>query len=330
MEISETDLRSILGNVIQNDDYSASRITPYFSGAIENWLVPEIGSELYETIVSYQKDDVIIEVMDSLILRVKRAVVWAAYNDYLPFSLGKDTGNGIVEEVSDNSKAVRIGILEKRITATKLQLGQAIDQLMSFLFTNRANYPQWAESVTGLSSLSLFVRSGVELGKSLPESGGSYWLFKKMRQYFFLKTNEVLEPVLGADLLVKLKGDLLNDALIEPYKELRKVCANYLSFWVYSYIFPSMVVGFTDNGILRVLSEFDGINNQKTPTEEQLTRLLNGIERQKIDALKALELFLKKNANDLPEFDAPVPDANNLMQKPPFMRNRDKKRIFGL
>lgn len=330
MEILETDLRSILGNVIQNDDYSASRITPYFSGAIENWLIPEIGIELYGSIVNYQEGEVVNATMDDLIVKVKRAVVWAAYNDYLPFSLGKDTGNGIVEEVSDNSKAVRIGILEKRITATKLQLGQAIDQLMSFLFVNRADYSVWAESAAGLASLSLFVRSGVELGKSLPESGGSYWLFKKMRQYFFQKTDEVLEPILGVDLLLKLKTDLLADTLIEPYKELRKQCANYLSFWVYAYIFPTMVVGFTDTGILRVLSEFDGINNQKTPTEEQLTRLLNGIERQKIDALKALELFLKKNAQDIPEFDAPVADATNLMQKPPFMRNRDKKRIFGL
>jgi hypothetical protein len=319
--------------VIQNDDYSGGRILPYTQKATTNWLIPEIGHGLYNSILDFLGDNVGSydeELYNDLLPAVRKVVAWGAYNDYLPFSLGKDTGNGIVEEVSENSKAVRIGVLEKRIDATKINIGQAIDHLMGFLFVNRGDYPAWANSEEGKASLGLFVRSGVELGKSLPESGGSYWLFKRMRENFVQKTDEVLEPVLGEELLAKLQADLLANEFEKPYKELRKKCANYLSYWVYSYILPTTVVGFTDTGVLRVLSEFDGINNSKTPTEEQINRLVAGLERSKSDALKVLRVFLKKNAAELPEYELIVKDPENLMQKPPFMRNRGKNRIFGL
>jgi hypothetical protein len=331
--IAEVDFRAILGNVIQNDDYSGGRILPYTQRATDNWLVPEIGIGLYESIVDFLNDNAgnhDEEKYTALLGVVRKVVAWGAYNDYLPFSLGKDTGNGIVEEVSENTKAVRIGVLEKRIDATKINLGQSIDNLMGFLFVNRADYPIWGNSDEGKASLRLFVRSGVELGKALPESGGSYWLFKRMRENFIQKTDEVMEPVIGEELLDKIKADLEANEFEEPYKQLRKLCANYLSYWVYAYILPTTVVGFTDTGVLRVLSEFDGINNAKTPTEEQLNRLIAGLERSKSDALKTLQVFLKKNAEEIPEYEVVVKDPANLMQKPPFMRNREKKRIFGL
>ena len=332
--IAVADLDTVLGNIISKDDYSGKKVISFAQLAEENYLSTELGQEFYVVLLKYNSgnpDSLNTTKYDLLLQRVKRVAVWGTYYQYLFFALGKDTANGMVEEVSENTKAVRIGILDARQKQTKIILGQEIDRMMAFLFKNRADYSPWTTSTTGLESLSLFIRSGVELGKALPESFGSYWLWKRMKQNFIQKTDEVLLPVLGEDLLEKLKTDIAADNLIDPYKQLRKLCANYLAYWIYGYILPTLTVVMSETEGLRVKSEFDGINNAKAATDDQLTRLTNGINISTQDALKAIGVYLKENAEDIPELPAvivsEVPDKMKLM---PFQRNRDRKRIFGL
>jgi hypothetical protein len=332
--IQISDLDIVLGNIIAKDEYSGKKVISFARVAEENYLSNELGLEFYEVLLSYHEsnpDNLDAEKYDALLERVKRVAVWGTYYEYLFFALGKDTANGMVEEVSENTKAVRIGILDARQKKTKLILGQEIDRLMSFLFRKRADYSAWTSSPTGLESLSLFIRSGVELGKALPESFGSYWMWKRMKQNFIQKTDEVLLPVLKEELLTKLKQDISADNLVDPYNQLRKLCANYLAYWTYGYILPTLTVVISETEGLRVKSEFDGINNAKDATDNQIMRLTNGISVATQDALKSLSAYLKDNAADIPELpiETPteVPDKMKLM---PFQRNRDRKRIFGL
>lgn len=331
--IVSADFDDVLGNVIKKDDYTAARILPFAATAEKNWLLPEIGKELYDAVVSFQNGNIgnlnsadyteLIEVM-------KPAIVWATYFEYLPYSSGTDSGNGLTEDVGDGSKPMRMSMIEKRTTQSEINLGKEIDRLMAYLFTNRSKFSIWSESVVGQSSLSLFVRSGVELGKSLPESMGSYWLWKRMRQNFVQKTATVLEPILGAPLFEKLAADLLADSLVTPYKQLRHLCSNYISYWVYAYILPTMVVGFDNSGALRVLSKFDGINNSKTPTENEMKRLIGGLEVSVKDAYVALIDYLKNNADDLPDYVLPDNTIDKINGVPRFLRNETKKRVFGM
>ena len=331
--ISVEDLDDVLGSVVAKDDYTGSRVLPFVELAQENYLIEEIGLEFFEVLIVYA-DTNVNELdpvkYDPLMERVKKVVVWGTYLEYLFFSLGQDTASGIVETVGEHSKPVRIGVLDERKKRAKINLGKEIDRLMAFLFRKRADFVEWTETGSATESLGLFVRSGEELGKALPESFGSYWLWKRMKQNMLQMTNEVLLPVLGEELLSKVKDGLENDNLVEPYKELRKLCANYLSVYVYVYILPSLSVVMTEGGSLRVLSEFDGINNAKSATEEQMNRLLAGLDKQTRDALNAIMKYLKENDTDIAEYTLPVSDISDLMKKPPFMRNREKKWVFGL
>jgi hypothetical protein len=332
--IQISDLDIVLGNIIAKDEYSGKKVISFAMVAEENYLSNELGLEFYEVLLKYHEsnpDNLDAEKYDALLERVKRVAVWGTYYEYLFFALGKDTANGMVEEVSENTKAVRIGILDARQKKTKLILGQEIDRLMSFLFRKRADYSAWTSSPTGLESLSLFIRSGVELGKALPESFGSYWMWKRMKQNFIQKTDEVLLPVLKQELLTKLKQDISADNLVDPYKQLRKLCANYLAYWTYGYILPTLTVVISETEGLRVKSEFDGINNAKDATDNQIMRLTNGISVATQDALKSLSSYLKDNASDLPELPIESPtEVTDKMKLMPFQRNRDRKRIFGL
>jgi len=330
--IQISDLDAVLGNIISKDDYSGKKVISFARGAEENYLSNEIGQEFYEVLLKYKNgnpDNLDTGKYDALLDKVKIVAVWGTYYEYLFFALGKDTANGMVEEVSDNTKAVRIGILDARQKKTKIILGQEIDRMMAFLFRKRADYQAWTTSPTGVESLSLFIRSGVELGKALPESFGSYWMWKRMKQNFIQKTDEVLLPILKEDLLVKLKQDISADNLVEPYKQLRKLCANYLAYWTYGYILPTLTVVISESEGLRVKSEFDGINNAKAATDNQIMRLTNGISVATQDALKSLAAYLKDNAEDIPEFPVETPTgvSSNLM---PFQLNRNRKRIFRL
>lgn len=331
--ISIGDIDEVLGSVIAKDDYSGNRVLPSTELAQENYLIPEIGEEFFAVVVKYlnnNPDALDSEKYDALLARIKKVVVWGTYFEYLFFALGQDTGNGIVETVAENSKPVRIGILDERKKRAKINLGREIDRLMAFLFRNRADYTEWAETDSAKESLSLFVRSGVELGKALPESFGSYWLWKRMRQNMIQMTDDLLKPVLGVELLVVLNQKLQDDELVEPYKELRKLCANYVSAYIYHYIMPSLTLVITEGGSLRVQSEFDGINNAKAATEEQMNRLMAGLDLQTKDALSAILRFLKEKDTDLPEYTIVISEVPDKMKLPPFMRNRDKLKVFGL
>jgi hypothetical protein len=324
------DIEGVLGNVVGKDDYSARRILPFVGIGEENWLIGEVGQELYDKLVEASGEDFEDTVggdWAKLLVKVKKVCVWAAYFEYLPFSLGSDGSNGITEESGDNTKAARMWVIEKRIVAAKLNLGKEIDRLMGFLFLKRAVYTEWSESEAGLSALSLIVRSGTELKMVLPPASG-YWLYKQLRGWYSAETKDLLVPIIGKALYVKLMADLEGDTLAGAYADLRWVAATYVSWSLYEKVLPTMVVVQTEDGALRVLSEFDGINNRKNASSDQLTMLYSGIAKSVADALDRLRDFLLDNAEDLPEYVVPAVDSAVL--KPRFMRNEGKGKIFGV
>jgi hypothetical protein len=142
----------------------------------------------------------------------------------------------------------------------------------------------------------------------------------------------VLVPELQVDLYEAIMAGLIADTLVEPYKLLRKLAANYLASYLYRDILPTLDVVMTEDGALRAVSDFDGINNRKLPSAEQLRRLYDGLDLNVMRNLTKLREFIKANVEELPEYIMPLVDEDTAAVDAllPFQRNRERKRVFGL
>ena len=81
----------VLGNVIAKSDYSTKRVLPFMKLGEDNWVIPEIGKELYDKLVLTKQNsftDTPNNDWQKLRLMVQELIVWAGYLEYLPFSLG--------------------------------------------------------------------------------------------------------------------------------------------------------------------------------------------------------------------------------------------------
>lgn len=335
-------MKVVLGTIIQDGDYSMNRVLPFAETAQKEWLRKYVGPELNNylnleaagELAAEMGVDYVAEDWTALMTAVKRVICWGCFYEYIDFSVGTDTGNGLTEDVSENSKPVRLGILEKRKRAAKINLGREIEEVMAFLFTNRDSYVVWRDSDSAQRMLGLFVRSAVELDRALPESMGSWWLYRRMLEEYVTHSESVLVPVLQQAVYDAVVVHLKADTLVEPYKQLRKLAANFLSFTLYLEVFRRSDVVLTDEGTFRVLNEFDGINNAKTPTGEQINRLVAGLELSIKRAEGMLRAFLAENAGDIEEYVVAelTEDEQEIADALPFQKNRlkERKRVWGM
>lgn len=322
-------IEGVLGNVIAKSDYSTKRVLPFMVSGERNWVLPHIGKELYDKlVVSAGNSFTDTPAGDWKVLRdlVCELIVWAGYYEYLPFSLGADSGNGMTEMKSDTVAPVRMGVVNMRLMQAKVTIGKCLDAVMDLLFEKRAIYTEWATSVVGEAALKLLVRSGKELREVFPPGSG-YWLWRVMKEYFRLDGRRYLEPVLGSDLCDVIFDGLADGTLSGRYENVRLLGAGFVCWKVYEVVLPTMVVVQAEDGGLRVLSEFDGINNRKTATEAQLKVLYDSVVRGQADALDRLKDYLVKYASEIGEYVVPEVSSGDL---PRFMRNEGKERIFGL
>lgn len=284
--------------------------------------MPHIGQDVYDKLVAGTGG----ADWEKLKVLVQELIVWAGYYEYLPFSLGADSGNGITEVKSDTAAPVRMGVVNMRLMQAKVNIGRCLDGVMDLLFEKRIVYTEWATSEVGEAALKLLVRSGKELREVFPPGSG-YWLWRVMKEYFRLDGRRYLEPVLGGDLCDVIFDGLADGSLSGRYEEVRLLGAGFVCWKVYEVVLPTMVVVQAEDGGLRVLSEFDGINNRKMATEAQLKVLYDSVGRGQADALDRLKDYLVKYAGEISEYVVPAVSTGDL---PRFMRNEGKDRIFGL
>ncbi len=210
---------------------------------------------------------------------VERAVAFYTYNFYLPFSIGSDGDNGLQETESEKTKPVRMGALNERKNATPEMAAEALEEALRLLFENPDDYDFWQDTDAFKSVSALFIRFGSELGKALPPSGGTYRMFLTLRDYIVGAERDLVKPILGKVFFDSLKTKLTAGNLTTLEKELIEYVSRYEAWAAYLEALDYLVVWATPKG-LRVLSEFDGINNRKTPNAGELADLKLSVDRK--------------------------------------------------
>lgn len=260
---------------------------------------------------------------------VQRAAVWWGYADFLPMSAGTDADNGLVENTTADNGPIRQSVLEKRMTKATEKAADAIEELLQYLFSNAEKFDDWRNSSAYTDAMELFVNSGTALAKYIPQGNGSYRMWLTLKWYLRESEDSVLllmGPAQFTDMKAKLKArtelSVLEKALLE---KMGRACS-----WVaYKNALPYLRIVSLSAGGLRVLSEFDGINNAKAPTDEQYQRYEQNLKNEAEGKLSELRKFLDENADQLPLY------KNSSAYKPPksgsiLEKNKDYTQVIRL
>ncbi|MDR6194716.1 DUF6712 family protein [Siphonobacter sp. SORGH_AS_0500] len=300
MKDGERTIRKIVGDAIMN-----SLTQQYQAGT---WTDPKFG-----ILFSY----------------VQRATVWWGYADFLPMSAGTDGDNGLVENTTADNGPIRQSVLEKRINKAADKSAEAIEELLQYLFNNADKFDDWRNSSAYADATELFVNSGTALARYMPQSNGSYRMWLTLKWYLRESESSVLaltgRPQFD-DLKAKLKAQSL---LTSVEKELIEKIGRASSWVAYKNALPYLRIVSLPTGGLRVLSEFDGINNAKAPTNEQFQEYKNLVKSEAEGELSELKKFLLANADQLPLY------KNSTAYKPPsnqsiFDKNKDYTQVIRM
>lgn len=299
--VSNDQLTTHIGKGVISASVESNRILAFVDFGVQK-VIKAVGAELVTALETKRAAQTLAGKYQELFTYMERTVSWYAYSKYLPFSSGTDGDNGLQETSSENTQPTRIGILDRRQRACDENAANSFEAMMVYLFANSADFAEWNGTPAFEAYNSLIVRNATELTAALPSVNGQYKMFVSLKGWI-AEEQEELEKVTGKTLLTAIMAKLKDDSLknSEFYLKAWKYAARYVCKKAFHNALPELQVVQTGNG-LRVLSEFDGINNQKAPTPEQYSLLEMSLRDKYDEAFGDLVTYLSENEAELPGF----------------------------
>lgn len=235
---------------------------------------------------------------------ITKAVAFYTFYEWAAFGMGRQTENGLTEDQSDKQQPGRKWVFDERRNQANKLAAEFLEAGLVLLYANKTIFTVWAGSPSFTDSFSLTISTGQQLGKVLPESGSSFRLYLTLRPWMAQVEESFITELCGAALLPNIKARqaagtaTAADLAILPY--LQAVVARV----GYQNSFSNLVVVQTDDNGLRVLSEFDGINNRSAPTKDQINMIRTDVNERAGEAIGRLKSFLQKKFADYPDYTA--------------------------
>lgn len=300
-------LRAFLGGAYSaSDDFD--RIKPYIELAEQTYIAKAISSELLLNLEGLADSSSIPEKEQNLLQLTRRALAFYGYWMYLPFATGVDGDNGLQETTTERTQPIRLAVLEKRIATTADYASQALESVLLTLFNRPDDFPVWKNSDTYENANRLFLRNGTELKTACSYTRGHHRLYLSMSGFLEERQRKTIVPMLGEEFSEALLEAQSEGNLTAVEKKLLLYVQRALGYAAYEDALMQLTVVQLPNGGLRVLSEFDGINNQRSLTDQDkvFCEYKNTISTQAQSYLRELRGFLDANADDFPLYTPPT------------------------
>jgi hypothetical protein len=328
---SVNDLKVHLGRTINKattDDF----LLPFIQLAQDTYILPAIGVEMLtelDTQFNSAEPATLTDANKRLLLKLQRALAWYAYWKYLPFSIGNDGDNGLQEQGTDKTQPVRIGVLDRRQRESADNATNALEAALVYLQQAKADYPTWMASAAFRRANALFIYSGSELTANLPQANGSYRLFLSLIPYLHMAENQSIKPLIGSEQFDDLKAKRIQtNPLSAEDIRLMEAVSKATATLAYARALYYLNLVIAPGGGLRMLSDFDGIYNQKAVDPLVLAQAQSKADAEANSALKALKNYLTTYADQYPLFkNSDSYTKSNLYDMP---KNDDYKGIFRM
>ncbi|MEA5257172.1 DUF6712 family protein [Arcicella aquatica] len=302
------ELRKYLGRAV-NASFEIESLQPFIELAEDEYLKKGLGLVYFNELNNQVNGtgSVQLSANNAFILPyIQRALAFYTYHLYLPYAIGNDGDNGLQETETDTTKPARIGVLEKRQRATIENASKAMETVLELLFAEPNKYPTFWGSAFGIAFKKSWFGTAEQLSNALPLVDCSYRLLLTLNKYFVWAETARLQQIVGIEIMTMLKNYHLTPNLVTGMADLYRLSRQYLAWAAYEEALLFLNVVQLGNGGLRVLSEFDGINNTKAPDQNTWMEYKRNIDTRTSSARADLIGFLNKNADNFPTFKTSI------------------------
>lgn len=296
---SVEDLISYLGRAVMSattDEF----LKPYIAQANEDVFEKAFGAEFMAHLDLMHADLNASPEYKTLIGKVQRSLAWFAYLGYLPYAIGNDGDNGLMELATENSQPVRIGVLDKRIRETEKNAVNSLESVLQYLENNLNAFVEYRDSDTAKETRALFVPSATVMSEFLPQVSENFRLFLNIKPYVKLAERDYFLPRMGKLQYERLKTALKDRTLTPEETEFLFNVRRALAHTAYWLALPNMQFVLLSNGNIRILSDFDGIYNSKAPDQETVLSMIRSAESEAKKWQNALRAYLTRNLDKFP------------------------------
>ena len=311
------------GDTVDEND----RILNYVPVAETKYIKNAISPQVYVLLnTAYNSEQGVANDKKELFDAVQKATAFYAYYEYLSFASADDGNNGLQ---ADEKKSPKMWMVVERQNKSAELASDMIEEALRLLFAS--DISEFKTSEVWLNTYGLLVNSGSILKVALPPSGGSYRFFLTLWPYMAAVEEFELVNVAGAGTYARFlanRNGTSQTGLSTEFLKARKKAEALVAYAAYAEAIPQgMLVTVTNDGGLRVLSEFDGIRNRNKPTPDQLGILLKSVTDKRDRLREELKVYLSANLSEFPEFGT---EKYVEGEKPAFMDNEQYKTIFAI
>jgi hypothetical protein len=307
--IDEDAVKRHVSSFQKNIDWDTMQ--PIIDTAEEKHVLPVIGSELYDLInadYAAYPTTALPAKRGVFIRKLQKAVAYFAHHVAIQELITSTGDLGPVETQDSNNTAtiprqwtIKTALRHSFITAHE-KLNLALDYLEAN--ADDAEFTAWKGSKAFSESHKYFIRGANDLAEWMPtDMPRVVWL--QLRPYMAQAEQRYIKPVLGADFFNEMKAAVAANNLSAVQLECLTQIQSALISWVKMHAIPHLRLVFTENGLLELQGDTDGVLTFQRPVRPDATGSLwislNDAGKYFLVSLKA---WLVENSADFPTFEA--------------------------
>lgn len=267
-----------------------------------NYLIPEIGKELYATLTNAYEDSIapvpsglLTAELEELLEYCRRVVAPLAMVHYKAMIMAQVSDGGAQEKALEGSMPVRMWVANLQTETLFTEGMAAIDSLLVFLEENQADYAEWTASDAYTEFKEFLLQTTKEFDDEVKISG-SRKFFKALRPDIKYAELQILIKHIGVDfydrLLAGKKDGSLTTEEKTALKNIYPVIANY------AIANTALAIEHGNDGTYKIFTqqEYSGKNSKQPPSEGAIEKLKANHQRRGQQYLHDLLIYLNKKA----------------------------------
>lgn len=248
--------KAALGRVLSN--LSNDAVKPDFGAAENKYLIPYIGTTLYDAINGKLNADPVQALTDeeiAILPHLRRISVAYAYIDEIGTDAAKITDSGVRRMETQGMPSAYGWQFKELKESLQTRAADSIEILLRYLFSHSNDYPTWTASDEYKAISDLLIKTGTEFNSL-------YELWQPNRTFYGLipllkeTQEEMITDSIGTDLVAYLAADVTEDEEKKIQRLVKKAVA-YQTIYMACKQFP---VRFDANGFSMINGGADSEN----------------------------------------------------------------------
>lgn len=259
---------------------------PNIDRAENKYILPIIGNTLYQALLTAYAANTLSVTQLSLVKKIRlAAAAYATLDEVGLFVLTLQDG-GARKIQQGGTEPVRAWEIQEMKNTLANMATDGIEQLLSYLFTNKGDFADWTDSDNYKKLSKLLIKTGAELNDE-------YTMFQPQRCFFIMRNimNDVqllyLENTIGKSLLEYLRD---KTAPTEKEKYCIQLLKKSLAYYSVMKAAKNFSVNFSDNGFTILGEKTTATGDMRTQQQEDMSMLQLKIDQLESEGKSFLEL----------------------------------------